>query len=122
MENNQNIDGLLKYQMSVEYMEFDAPNFSLIKEAKEKVLARKKPIPSKGSISLLLNRIFSFEIKLYQAGLATLIIVLCVGYYFNETKLHTEPLAEQNSKVNPENSYSVKSTRFLVENFSSEGN
>jgi len=123
MKNNKNLDEFLKNQMSSYNLEFNEPDLSLVNEARKKVMSRKKIAPSNRNLFAFLGKFFNLQIKLYQGGLAALVIALGV-FYFNgkPTKSENNFVAEYSNDKDTSRSYSVKATMFLVKNFSSQIN
>jgi hypothetical protein len=123
MENNKNLDEFLKKQMSSDNLEVNEPELSLVNEARKKVLSRKKTTSSNGNLFSFLSKIFNLQIKLYQGGLAALVIALGVFYLNGKpTKSDSNFVAQYSNDKDTSRSYSVKATMFLIKNFSSQIN
>ena len=61
MENNT--EKFLKNKLSIDELDLDAPDISLVNEAREKILSRKKIIPEKENFFSFIYEYFGFEIK-----------------------------------------------------------
>ncbi len=89
----------------------------------KKVLSRKKTTSSNGNLFSFLSKIFNLQIKLYQGGLAALVIALGVFYLNGKpTKSDSNFVAQYSNDKDTSRSYSVKATMFLIKNFSSQIN
>jgi hypothetical protein len=83
MENN--LDKFLKEQLSLGINE---PHLELVSVARAKVGLRKLKAEEKSGFLFTLSGFFNLQIKLYQAGLATLVIA---GYIYFFTKKEPQP-------------------------------
>jgi hypothetical protein len=123
MENNKNLDEFLRKQMSSDNLDLKDPNLSLVNEARKKVMNRKNVAKTNGNLFSFLTTLFNLEIKLYQGGLASVLIALGVFYFTDKpSKTENNYVAEYSSNKDTSRSYSVKATMFLVKNFSSQIN
>ena len=88
MENN-NLDTFLTEKMSVLNLELEEPRLELIVAARQKIASRKQKVKKAPGVFTALSGFFNLQIKLYQASLATLIIVGYI-YFFTKTEIKTE--------------------------------
>ena len=122
MKHDENTDRFLRDQMSVAHLDLQEPKLTLVQKARNKVLARKQFIPREKKAPFFMSLFFQYEVKLYQVLLAGCCFILV--FYFagiNEPinqKIHQSQLAPNDSLGR----YSVKSTMFLVKNFSEQVN
>lgn len=121
MKNENNLDDLLRDQMRIETSGIEKPDQSLVAEARKKIAFRKKP-KEKTGLLFHLRTFFSLQIKLYQAGIAS--VVIAAGVFFvtrhDKTDSQREPL--QYANTDTLKSSSVKQNIFLVKNFTEKIN
>jgi hypothetical protein len=123
MENKKNLDEFLKKQMSVDNLDANEPDLALVNNARKKVMDRKKPEEPKETFFSFLGNLLNLQIKLYQGGLAALLIALGVFYFSGKPKkVENNFVADYHGDRDTVRSYSVKATMFLVKNFSSQIN
>lgn len=82
---NQNLDDFLKSKMSLDELGISTPNADLVSAARRKVGLRRKKTEEGDGLWAFISGFFNLQIKLYQAGLATLIIAGYI-YYFTKTE------------------------------------
>jgi len=106
MENN--LDNFLKNKLSVDDLDLEHPDISLVNDAREKIKLRKKPIPEKENF---FDFILNFFAKPLHAGLASVLIIAGLFYFINSQKEKSgSPLASQNATTN----YSISSSTVLA--------
>lgn len=109
MENNT--EKFLKNKLSIDELGLDTPDISLVNEAREKILSRKKLNPEKENFFSFVYEYFGFEIRSYQIGLATLLLACGIFYFTNNVN-------ENNSGTiisqNATNNYSISSSTVLA--------
>lgn len=109
MENN--VKQFLKNKLSVDDLDMETPDISLVNEAREKIKTRKKHLHKKESFYDLVFNFFHFQLKPYQAGMAALLIAAGVFYFINkETEKTGSSLVSQNAAAN----YSISSSTVLA--------
>jgi hypothetical protein len=117
----KNINDFLRDKMSFEKMEIEEPRAELVNEARNKVSLRgKSSVVEKRSLGWLLG-LLNFRIKLYQSGIATLLIAGMVFYFTekgNPDVENTVPDTETDSTT----CSSLKANVDLVRTFSSYTN
>ncbi|HWY09939.1 MAG TPA: hypothetical protein VN026_01380 [Bacteroidia bacterium] len=106
-----NTENFLKNKLSIDELDLEIPNISLVNEAREKIALRKKQIPAKENFFSFIYDYFGFEIKSYQIGLATLLIACGIFYFTNNVN-------EKNDSTliskNAANNYSISSSTVLA--------
>lgn len=109
MENN--IEQFLKNKLSIDDLEMETPDISLVNEAREKIKARKKHHQRKESFYDMVFNFIHSQLKPYQAGMAALLIAAGVFYFINkECEKTTGSLVSQNAATN----YSISSSTVLA--------
>ena len=109
MENN--INHFLKNKLSVDELNLETPNISLVNEAREKIKLRKKQAPEKESFYQLFLDLFQFRLKPYQAGIASVLVIGALFYFINtKTEKGGNSLVSQNAATN----YSISSSTVLA--------
>lgn len=109
MENN--LDHFLKNKLSVDHMDLEDPDISLVNTAREKIKFRRKPSPEKEGFYALIFNFFHFQLKPYQAGIAALLIATGIFYFVNtKTGNNESTLVSQNAATN----YSISSSTVLA--------
>ena len=109
MENNA--DNFLKNKLSPDELDLETPDISLVNEAREKILMRRKAIPEKENFFSFISAYFGFEIKSYQIGLATLLIACGIFYFTNNVNEKNDgTLISKNAA----NNYSISSSTVLA--------
>lgn len=109
MENNT--ENFLKNKLSIDELGLETPDISLVNAAREKVLLRKKQPVQKDGFLTFISSYFNFEIKAYQAGLATLFIVSGIFYFTSTDNKNTNgSFVSQNAT----NNYSISSSTVLA--------
>ncbi len=109
MENN--LENFLKNKLSVDDLNLETPDISLVNEAREKIKLRKKQTIEKESFYDIIFNFFHFQVKPYQAGIAALLIVAGVFYFTNtETGKNESSLVSQTAA----NNYSISSSTVLA--------
>lgn len=109
MKNN--LENFLKNKLSVDDLNLDTPDISLVNEARSKIKLRKKQIPEKETFYELLFNFFPFQLRPYQAGLAAVLIMAGIFYLINsKTGQDKNALVSQNAVGN----YSISSSTVLA--------
>ena len=109
MENNSK--NFLKNKLSIDELNLDTPDISLVSEAREKILSRKKLTPEKENFFSFFYEYFGFEIKSYQIGLATLLLACGIFYLTNNVNEKNDgTLISKNAA----NNYSISSSTVLA--------
>lgn len=109
MKNN--VENFLKNKLSVDDLNLETPDISLVNEAREKIKLRKKQNIGKESFYDVIFNFFHFQVKPYQAGIAALLIIAGVFYFTNtETGKNESSLVSQNATTN----YSISSSTVLA--------
>ena len=112
------MNDFLKDKMSLNKMEINQPDPSLVSEARKKVVLRKKVSVESESIFSTLGRFFNLQIKLYQAVLATIIIAAGIFYFSNgDGGKKDDSRKIQYANADSLRSSSVKDNSILVKNF-----
>jgi hypothetical protein len=109
MENNN--DNFLKHKLSIDEMELGEPDLSLVQEAREKILARKKRPEVQNDLLAGWRSHFEFLFNPFPAGIAAILIIAGIFYFTNDQTQRTE-LA-----VNPRNAaanYSISSSSTVL--------
>ncbi len=94
MDNNK-LDAFLKNKMSLNEMEIATPDAELITLARTKIALRKKRKEESKDFFMVISGIFNLQIKLYQAGLATLIIAGYIYYFTKSDNQTTQTVVTQ---------------------------
>jgi hypothetical protein len=83
----------------------------LVNEAREKIKLRKRPLPEREGFFDTLVNLFRFQLKTYQIGIATVLLIAGLFYFLNRG-------AENGNSVfisqNAANNYSVSSSTVLA--------
>ena len=109
MENN--LDNFLKNKLSVDQLNFETPDISLVNEAREKIKLRQKQIPEKENFFDQLLNLFQVQLKLYRVGIASVLIIGSLFYFINtKTEKGGSALVSQNATTN----YSISSSTVLA--------
>ena len=82
---NKNLDSFLKSKMSLNELGISEPKADLVSAARKKIDLRRKKMEEPMDLLAVISGFFNLQIKLYQAGLATLIIGGYI-YYFTKTE------------------------------------
>jgi len=107
MENNT--ENFLKSRMIVD--EFNTPDLSLVNEAREKIMARKKTISSAPGLFKSLRERFEFFFTPVPAGIAAILIIGGMFYFTNNETQKTElAIHPQNAT----NNYSISSSSTVL--------
>jgi hypothetical protein len=109
MENNS--DNFLKNKLSIDEMELETPGLSLVQEAREKILARKKEAETKTSLLTGWRAQFGFLFNPFPVGVTAILIIGGIFYFTNNETQKTE-LA-----IHPENAannYSISSSSTVL--------
>lgn len=107
MENN--LDHFLKNKLSVDELNIESPDISLVNDAREKIKLRKKPVPEKQNFFDFLMHFL--DLKPYQTGLAAIVLIAGFFYFINpRSENNNETLASQNAAGN----YSISSSTVLA--------
>lgn len=105
----KNIDKFLRNKLSAEHLEM--PDISLVNEAREKIKARKKHHYKKESFFDQVLNLFQFQLKPYQAGIASVLIIGALFYFINtKTEKGGSALVSQKASTN----YSISSSTVLA--------
>lgn len=109
MENN--LENFLKNKLSVDELNLETPDISLVNDAREKIKRRKKQVAEHESFYDRIFNFFHFQLKPYQAGIAALLIAAGIFYFINhETEKTGGALVSQNATTN----YSISSSTVLA--------
>lgn len=109
MENNLN--NFLKNKFSVDDMNIETPDISLVNDAREKIKLRKKQTPEKESFFDLVLNLFQLQLKPYQAGIASVLLIGGLFYFINtKTEKGNGVLVSQNATTN----YSISTSTVLA--------
>jgi hypothetical protein len=109
MENNLN--NFLKNKLSVDELNIDSPDISLVNEAREKIKLRKQQLPERESFFNVLLHLFQFRLKPYRLGIASVLIIGSLFYFINtKTEKGGGALVSQNATTN----YSISSSTVLA--------
>ena len=80
MENNNELNKFLSNKMSIDNLEFEAPDISKMEEARQKILLRKKPVKEEKELFLWLANMIKPRLKFYQLGVSVLLTGICLIY------------------------------------------
>ena len=109
MENN--LDNFLKNKLSVDELNMDSPDITLVNDAREKRKLRKKQAPEKESFFDMVADLFQFQLRSYQVGIASVLIIGSLFYFINtKTEKSGSVLVSQNATTN----YSISSSTVLA--------
>lgn len=109
MKNN--IDNFMKNKLSVDNLNLETPDISLVNEARLKIMVRKKAAAEKESFYDLIFNFFHFQLKPYQAGIAALLIAAGIFYFINNQTSKTESgLLSKNATTN----YTISTSTVLA--------
>jgi hypothetical protein len=109
MENNT--ENFLKNKLSIDGMDLDSPDLSLVKAAREKVMARKKTTEKKSGFIEGLRAQLGFLLNPVPAGIAAILIIGGLFYFTNTETQKTElAIGSQNAT----NNYSISSSTVLA--------
>ena len=109
MENKT--DHFLKNKLSVDELNIETPDISLVNDAREKIKARKQPVIERESFFDQLSGFFQFHLKPYQAGMAAVLVIGSLFYFINKQTGNGDiPLVSQNATTN----YSISSSTVLA--------
>ena len=109
MENNT--EDFLKNKLSIDDLNIETPAISLVNEAREKIKLRKKQTLKKESFFDWVFNFFHFQLKPYQTGIATVLIIAGVFYFINtKTGSSDSVLVSQNATTN----YSISTSTVLA--------
>jgi len=109
MENNT--ENFLKNKLSIDDLNIESPDISLVNEAREKIKLRKKQTTEKESFFDLAFRFLQLLLKPYQAGIAAVLIIAGVFYFINtKTGSSDSVLVSQNATTN----YSISTSTVLA--------
>lgn len=78
MENK--LEDFLKNKMSLDEMGMEEPNPSLVNEARNKIILRKKTATKKPGFFAMLSELFTPKLKLYYTGFASLLVIFGIIY------------------------------------------
>ena len=107
----KNIDKFLRNKLSADDLDLEMPNISLVNEAREKIKARKKHLYKKESFFDLVLNLFQFQLKPYQAGIVSVLIIGALFYFVNtKTEKGGSALVSNNATTN----YSISSSTVLA--------
>lgn len=108
MENNT--ENFLKNKLSIDDLNIDCPDISLVNDAREKIKHRKKSITAKeNSFDWIFN--FFSSVKPYRTGIAAVLFIAGVFYFINsQTGKNDSVLVSQNATTN----YSISSSTVLA--------
>ncbi len=118
----ENENEFLKQKMNIDELGIHAPDLSLVSEARKKVLTRKKLQNRNENLFSMLARILNFRIKLYQAGIATMLIGVGIFFITKKSDNNNETKTRQYAEVDSLKSSSVKDNILFVKNFTSKIN
>lgn len=109
MENN--INNFLKNKLSVDELNIEQPDISLVNDAREKIRSRKQPAIERENFFEQLIGLFQFQLKPYQAGIAAVLVIGTLFYFINKQTGNSDiPLVSQNATTN----YSISSSTVLA--------
>lgn len=110
MEKNKDFEKLLGEILSPDASDIESPHPSLVYNAREKVLARKKVVREPVFSFSSLIQFFKLEFRFYHVGLSVLFISIGL-FYVNEPN-YSDPGSSGFSQYN--NSLSIKNTTISV--------
>jgi hypothetical protein len=109
MENK--LDDFLKNKLSVDDLNMETPDISLVNNAREKIRSRQQTLPEKENFFDRLLGLIRFQLKPYQLGIASVLIIGTLFYFINtKTEKNGEALVSQNATTN----YSISSSTVLA--------
>lgn len=80
MENNNALNKFFSDQMSTEELHIEDPKLSLVNAARNKIIARKKPVNEIEDFLSIVAAFLNLKVKLYHAAIATIIIGFIILY------------------------------------------
>lgn len=105
------MDDILKKNLSVDTLNLETPDISLVTAARDKIKLRKKEIPAKVSFFDSILHLIRFELKTYQVGIASVLIIGALFYFINsKTEKESGVLVSQGATSN----YSISSSTVLA--------
>lgn len=123
MEEKNNLDDFLKDNMSLDNLQVNEPGLDLVSEARKKIMARKIAEKKNSSFWSFAGQLLNFRIKLYQGGLATMLVAGITFYMVgNECDNSSKSSNERVAEADTLNCSSAKANMFLLRNFSSHIN
>ncbi len=109
MENNT--ENFLKNKLSIDDLDLETPDISLVNEARGKIMRRKKQSSENEHFFSHVFNFFPFQLKPYQAGIVAILIIAAGFYFINSgTKNNNAVLISQNASSN----YSISTSTVLA--------
>ncbi len=109
MENNT--ENFLKNKLSIDDLNIETPDISLVNVAREKIKSRKKQVIEKEGFFNRVFHFFHFQLKPYQTGIAAVLIIAGIFYFINtKTGSSDSVLVSQNATTN----YSISTSTVLA--------
>lgn len=109
MENNT--ENFLKNKLSIDEMELETPDLSIVQQARERVMARQKITEIKPGFLEGLRARFEFLFHPFPVGVAAILIIGGIFYFTNNETQKTElAIHPQNAT----NNYSISSSSTVL--------
>ena len=109
MENN--LENFLKNKLSVDDLNLETPDISLVNQARQNIKLRNKQVEEKENFFTLIFYFFQTQFKPYQTGIAAVLIIASIFYFINsKTEKGSGSFVSQNAS----NSYSISSSTVLA--------
>lgn len=80
MENKNDLEKLFRQSMSLNALNINEPDISLVNEARKKILMRKQTVKKERTIFSFFELFFFSKLKFYQVGFSVLLTCICLIY------------------------------------------
>jgi hypothetical protein len=80
MENKNELEKLFHQTMSLDELNINEPDISLVNEARKKILLRKQPLKKERTKFSFFDQLFMSKLKFYQVGFSVLLTCICLVY------------------------------------------
>ena len=110
MDRNKDLEKFLGEMMSVEATDIQSPHPSLVWEAREKIMARKKVVKERSNFFDRLISFFRLDFKFYHVGLSLLLISAGI-FYLNEPNYNS---SDSSNFIHYDEALSIKNATISV--------
>jgi hypothetical protein len=80
MENKNDLEKLFRQSMSLNELNINEPDISLVNEARKRILLRKQLVKKERTIFSFFELVFLSKLKFYQVGFSVLLTCICLIY------------------------------------------